>query len=431
MDTAVPGTASEESCPKAEKLFLRLQTANVFVRKLEKSLEFYLERLGFQVAFDVIIQSGQRWVGVAPPDGTAVLTLIEPAPGSEEHELIGRHTQLVFVTENVAEKYADWKKRGVRFQHSPRLRRIKYQQLAAGRTVDPSLVLGNQPPVWGGVFTRFEDLDGNTFALVSLDEVSQAIEAQRRIAAAKAETEKRVAHELEIAKEVQLKLFPQTMPLLKTLDYAGICIQALQVGGDYYDFLRLGQDRLGLVLGDISGKGIAAALLMANLQANLRTQFAAALDEPERFLRSVNRLFYENTADNAYATLFFGTYDDRSRSLRYANCGHLSALLLRSTGSLERLDSTCTVLGLFPDWECSFSECQLFPGDILVLYTDGVTEAFNGAAEEFGEDRLVELLSQKRSLSANGLAQSVVDEVQRFSANRQHDDITLIVARGT
>lgn len=419
-----------DTLPQAEKLFLRLQTANVFVRSLEQSLEFYLECLGFEVAFDVIVQSGQRWVGVAPPDGTAVLTLIEPAPGSEEYGLIGRPTQLVFVTENVAAKYAEWRKRGVRFQHSPRLRRIKYQQLAARQTVDPSLVLGTQPPVWGGVFTRFEDLDRNSFGLVSLDEVSQAIEAQRRAAAARAEAEKRATYELEIAKEVQLKLFPQTLPVLKTLDYAGLCVQALQIGGDYYDFLSMGQNHLGLVLGDISGKGIAAALLMANLQANLRTQFAAALDAPERFLRSVNRLFYENTADNAYATLFFGAYDDCLRLLRYANCGHLSALLLSNNGSLGRLDSTCTVLGLFPDWECSFSECQVFSGDILVLYTDGVTEALNDAGEEFGEHRLVDLLFQKRSLSANGLAASVVDEVQRFSARRQHDDITLIVAKG-
>lgn len=430
MDGTASRTAIEDTRSGVEKLFLRLQTANVFVRNLERSLEFYRGRLGFEVAFDVIVQSGQRWIGVAPPDGTAVLTLIEPAPGSEEYELIGRPTQLVFVTENVAAKYAEWRKLGVRFQHSPRLRRVKYQQLLTRQGVDPSLVLGSEPPVWGGVFTRFEDLDRNSFGLVSLDEVSHAIEAQRRAAAARAEAEKRVAHELEIAKEVQLKLFPQTLPLLKTLDYGGLCIQALQVGGDYYDFLSLGQDHLGLVLGDISGKGIAAALLMANLQANLRTQFATALSEPEQFLRSVNRLFYENTADNAYATLFFGIYDDRSRLLRYANCGHLSALLLRSNDTLQRLDSTCTVLGLFPDWECSMSECQFLPGEMLVLYTDGVTEALNEVQEEFGEHRLVELLCRNRSLSAQGVARSLVDEVQRFSANRQHDDITLIIAKG-
>ena len=184
--------------------------------------------------------------------------------------------------------------------------------------------------MWGGVFTRFEDLDHNSFALVSLDEISRAIEARRRAIAAKLEAERRAAHELEIAKQVQARLFPQVLPQVQTLEYAGICIQAREVGGDYYDFLSLGRDRLGFALADISGKGIAAALMMANLQANLRTQSAMAWDEPQRFLKSVNNLFYENTAENAYASLFFGAYDDDARRLRYANCGHLCALLLRA-----------------------------------------------------------------------------------------------------
>jgi serine phosphatase RsbU (regulator of sigma subunit) len=150
-------------------------------------------------------------------------------------------------------------------------------------------------------------------------------------------------------------------------------------------FLNLGRERLGLAIGDISGKGIAAALMMANLQANLRSQCAIALDQPQVVLRSVNQLFYENTTDSAYATLFFAEYDDKAQRLRYANCGHLSALLLRSDNTLERLDSTCTVLGLFKEWQCSIAESRLFFGDTLVLYTDGITESFDDAGEEFGE----------------------------------------------
>ena len=425
--TARPSTDGNS---QPEKLYLRLQSANVFVRNLEKSVQFYLEKLGFEVAFDVITQSGQRWVGVAPPDGTAVLILIEPAPESQEYELIGHPTQITFVTEDVAAKYGEWHRRGVRFQHSPRLRRIKYQQLGGDRHSEGSIVAAQPTPVWGGVFTRFEDPDRNSFGLVSLDEINHAIEAQLRVAAEKAEAERRAARELEIAKEVQLKLFPQTMPVLDTIEYAGVCIQAQQVGGDYYDFLSLGQNHMGMVLADISGKGIAAALLMANLQANLRTQFAVALEEPERFLRSVNQLFYENTADNAYASLFFGSYDDQQRRLHYANCGHLCGLLLRSDGDLERLDSTCTVLGLFPDWDCSILECGINCGDTLALYTDGVTESLNDFEQEFGEERLMDVLRRKRSLPAQELALSVVEEVQSFSTKKQHDDITLIIAKG-
>jgi len=270
---------------------LRIQAVNVFVRDQEQSLRFYLDQLGFSLAFDVCLQSGQRWVAVAPPDGTAVLTLIAPDPQSEEYKLIGRPTGVAFVTEDVAAKYAEWRKRGVRFRHTPRLRRVKYQRQTLDGANPESLLLGKKTPVWGGVFTRFEDLDQNSFALVSFDEMSQAAEEQRRAAAQKLESERRAVHELEIAKQVQARLFPQTLPPLANLDYAGLCLQASQVGGDYYDFLNLGRERLGLVLGDISGKGIAGALLMANLQANLRSQCAIALDEPERLLHSVNQLF--------------------------------------------------------------------------------------------------------------------------------------------
>jgi len=224
-------------------------------------------------------------------------------------------------------------------------------------------------------------------------------------------------------------LFPRKRPVVEALDYAGLCIQARQVGGDYYDFLDLGPKRLGMVIGDVVGKGIAAALLMANLQANLRSQSAIALEQPARFLQSVNQLFSENTTDSAYATLFFGEYDDLTRRLRYANCGHYSPLLLRHDGSLEQLDSTGTVLGLFREWDCVVEKCSLQPGDVLALYTDGITEAFNEAGEEFGEQRLGELLRKHREQPAQAMLAAILEEVQRFSAGKQQDDITLIVAK--
>jgi serine phosphatase RsbU (regulator of sigma subunit) len=264
---------------------------------------------------------------------------------------------------------------------------------------------------------------------VSFDEVSQALDEQRRAMAEKLEFERRAARELEIAKHVQSQLFPQTLPPVANLDYAGVCIQAREVGGDYYDFLDLGRDRLGLVIGDIAGKGIAAALLMANLQANLRSQCAIALDQPERLLRAVNQLFYENTTDGAYATLFFAEYDGASRRLRYANCGHLCAILLRKDSTVERLDSTSTVLGLFKEWDCSVGKRKLFAGDTLALYTDGITESFNDEEEEYGEQRLVEALRRHSKSPARELLASIVDDVQQFSCHKQHDDITLIVAR--
>jgi serine phosphatase RsbU (regulator of sigma subunit) len=243
------------------------------------------------------------------------------------------------------------------------------------------------------------------------------------------ESERRAAQELEIAKQVQARLFPQIRPELRTVEYAGMCLQARQVGGDYFDFLNLGPQRLGLIVGDVSGKGIAAALLMANLQASLRSQSAIAFDDPEALLRSVNRLFYDNTSDNAYASLLFAEYDDATRRLRYANCGHLSGLLLRGAGNVEQLESTSTLLGLFKEWDCSMREQELAPGDVLVLYTDGVTEASNQQGQEFGERCLIESLRQHRELSCQGLLTAIVDGVQRFSPHEQHDDITAIVAK--
>ena len=280
-------------------------------------------------------------------------------------------------------------------------------------------------------YALFEDVDGNRFSLIEIDEATRALEAERRANAAKLEAERQAAHDLAIAKEVQSRLFPQRQPPLRTLAYAGLCYPARAVGGDYYDFLDLGNERLGLLICDIAGKGMAAALLMANLQANLRSQCATAWEQPQGFLRSVNQLFYENTAESDYATIFFAEYDDRTRQLRYSNCGHPPALLLRRDDTPERLQPTSTVMGLFEEWDCTIEECQLFPGDTLVLYTDGATESSNHAGEEFGEGRLLDALAQHRELSSQELLAAVTGQVRQFNPYEQADDITIIVAKCT
>ena len=408
--------------------FLRMHAVNVYVRDQERSLRFFLDTLGFQVAFDARVESGQRLVAVTPPDGTTVLTLIQPPPHSLQSKLIGRATQVVFVTENLAATYREWHSRGVRFLGAPRLRRVAYEPAGApsagGRPAS-----NDHATAWGGAFARFEDVDQNSFALVSFDEVSRAVEAQRQAAAERREAERRAAHELEIARQVQARLFPQRLPQLESLEYAGACVQTRQVGGDYYDFLDLGQARLCLVLGDIAGKGIAAALLMANLQANLRSQCATAVEQPEQLLQSVNRLFFENTAENAYATLFYSEFDDRTCRLRYANCGHPPGLVVQADGTVTRLSSTAPVLGLLADWPCTTAEHQLRHGDLFAIYTDGVTEALNQRDEEFGEERLIEVMRRARDESPSQIVTAVFDEVRRFSGDQQRDDVTLIVAR--
>ncbi len=404
-NTALSQAPDRSNSLDLHPLHLSLHHVTIWVGDQDRSLRFYLDQLGFNLFIDIRNESGDRWVAVAPPDGIAILALVSPSPDSDEYKLIGRSRDIVFVTEDVPAKFHQWREGGLRFHHPP------------------------QATPWGGTFTRFEDPDGNCFVLMGRDEVSQDIDAKRRAVAEKLEADRRAAQELEIAKQVQARLFPQTLPALGTLDYAGVCIQARAVGGDYYDFLDLGRQKLGMVISDISGKGIAAALLMAHLQANLRSQSAVAWDQPKRLLRSVNQLFYENSPDNAYATLFFAEYDDKARRLRYANCGHLSALLLRGDNTLERLDSTGTVLGLFSEWDCAIEEREIFSGDTLALYSDGITESFNNAGDEFGEERLIGTLRRNRALSSEVLLSSIVEDVQRFSTHEQHDDITLIIAK--
>ena len=397
-----PPKREEESKPTT---YLRLHHMPIFVTDQDRSLRFYLDQLGFRLIVDYNYGERGRFILVAPPNGATLLALIAPKPDSPEHQFIGRSGQAVFVTEDVAAKFHIWRKGGVRFRHPP------------------------QAGTWGGIFTTFEDLDGNSFILAGWDDLTRKVEARRRAMAEKVESERRAARELEIAKQVQARLFPQAAPALKTLEYAGVCVQAREVGGDYYDFLNLGPQRLGLVIGDISGKGIAAALLMANLQANLRSQCAMASELPDRFLRSVNQLFYDNTTESAYATLFFAEYDDTERRLRYANCGHLPPLLIRRDGTVERLKATSTVVGIFRQWNCSVTERQLSSGDTLVLYTDGVTESFNEAWEEFGEQRLIEALKTYRKLSPQMVIAAIINRLKQFSLREQHDDITLIVAK--
>ncbi len=398
--------ANQPDASDSRQPHLRVQSVTVFVRDQDRSARFYVDQLGFTLAFDVQLENESRWVGISPPDGFTLLVLVAPKANTEEYERIGRSKGIMFVTEDVAATWGVWSERGVPFQHPPR---------------------GSS---WGGTFTIFADEDGNEFSLVSFDGFTREIEKQRRAAAARLEAERRAMQELEIAKQVQARLFPQIRPVSKTLDYFGICKQARQVGGDYYDFLNLGEDRIGLVIGDIAGKGIAGALLMANLQANLRGQCAIAWSQPRHLLQLVNRLFYENTVDSAYATLFFAEYDDRTQSMRYVNCGHLSGLLFRSADDeVERLHSTGTVLGLFSEWDCEIGECHLQPGDTLVLYTDGVTESLNDAEEEFGEDRLIAAIRRHAGDEPEALSHAVISDIEAFSSIEQYDDVTLIVAR--
>jgi sigma-B regulation protein RsbU (phosphoserine phosphatase) len=221
---------------------------------------------------------------------------------------------------------------------------------------------------------------------------------------------------------------------VKGIDLAGYCRPAEGVGGDYYDFLRLSCGCLGVAVGDVSGKGIAAALLMASLQASLRGQTIKPCETLAEMIQNVNHLVYDASADNKYATFFYAQYSPATRVLRYVNAGHNAPIVLRGEPAdgcdILRLDQGGTVVGLFP--HCIFDEGRvvLEPGDVVVAFTDGISEAMNSLDEEFEESRLLAAVREQNARSAADVISEVLARVDQFTAGaRQHDDMTLVVLR--
>jgi sigma-B regulation protein RsbU (phosphoserine phosphatase) len=254
----------------------------------------------------------------------------------------------------------------------------------------------------------------------------------REIAAEVAQRE-RLNREVEIAREVQERLFPQTLPPIPGLDYAGYCRPALGVGGDYYDFLALPQGHLGVAVGDVSGKGIAAALMMASLQASLRGEATRAPENLSAAIANINRLVYEASSANRYATFFYGQYDPDNHKFDYVNAGHNPPMLFHCAAgkwSVSRLDVGGTVVGLLESYPYQQGSVSLAAGDILVAFTDGISEAMNSADEEWGEDHLMNTIESCDGLGAQEIMNRVFTAADTFVAGaKQHDDMTLVVMR--
>lgn len=253
-----------------------------------------------------------------------------------------------------------------------------------------------------------------------------------RIATEVAQRE-RLNRELEIAREVQERLFPQKLPSVPGLDYCGACRPALGVGGDYYDFLLLPAERFGIAIGDVSGKGIAAALLMASLQASLRGQAIQGKDDLAELMSNVNRLVYEASAENRYATFFYAQYEAGTRLLTYVNAGHNPPMIFRrheNEWQILRLEAGGAVVGLLPNFPYSQETVRLERGDLLVAFTDGISEAMNTNDEEWGEELLIEVVKQCEGMNAADTLSTIVKAADAFVAGaKQHDDMTLLVAR--
>lgn len=239
--------------------------------------------------------------------------------------------------------------------------------------------------------------------------------------------------EVEIAREVQERLFPQNLPAVDGLDYCGACRPALGVGGDYYDFLLLPRGVLGIAIGDVSGKGIAAALLMASLQASLRGQAIRGTSDLADMISNVNRLVYDASASNRYATFFYAQYEHVTRQLTYVNAGHNPPMILRKhDGAWEiiRLEEGGAVVGLLPNFPYTQATVELAKGDMLLAFTDGISEAMNPEEEEWGEENLIETAKAYDGLAAADMISRIVEAADRFANGaKQHDDMTLMIVR--
>jgi sigma-B regulation protein RsbU (phosphoserine phosphatase) len=236
--------------------------------------------------------------------------------------------------------------------------------------------------------------------------------------------------EMAITREVQQRLFPHRLPVVQGLAYAGTCRPAQSVGGDYYDFLELPDGTFGFAVGDVSGKGMPAALLMSALQASVRGQAMNGITDLSVFMRNVNRLLYDMSPKSHFATLFYGIFDPVSKRLRYASGGHNPPLLLRAAGATELLAPTGPGVGMTVLSKYRQMETLLETGDVLVPYTDGFTEAMNKANEEFGEERLADTIREAAGRAPDEILNHAMEAVDLFAAGAlQHDDMTMVVLK--
>ncbi len=226
------------------------------------------------------------------------------------------------------------------------------------------------------------------------------------------------------------------------MQITGLCLPARVVSGDYYDFVQLDPDCLGMALGDICGKGISAALLMANLQATLRSNVSLYQREVlagsgsrngtgtvAHVVKRINEQVYHHTSANKFASFFYAVYDERTYALTYCNAGHNPPIFMRREGC-QKLSTGGTVVGIFPDADYEEEKLELVPGDLLLAYTDGIVESVNEYGEEFGEERLINLVNENRAQSAENIQRVVVERVLDWAFEEERDDdMTLIVAK--
>ena len=278
----------------------------------------------------------------------------------------------------------------------------------------------------GGLDGGADDYVSKPFAIRELSARVRSILRNRRESAGEYQ---RLVHDLRAAADVQRRLLPQIRLALRTLDCAGMCRPAHAVGGDYFDHLLIGEDQVALVVADVAGKGMPAALLMASLHGHLRARASAFGARVDEALASVNEFLFRQADEARYATMFYAVYDDRTRCLRYVNAGHPAPMVLSAADGLRILPATAPPAGLFERVNDACGECHLRSGDWLITCSDGVTEAANPRGEEFGQSRVVEVARRHRHELPEGMCEAVLEAVESFVAGApQADDMTVLAA---
>jgi phosphoserine phosphatase RsbU/P len=236
---------------------------------------------------------------------------------------------------------------------------------------------------------------------------------------------------MEIAKEIQDNFLPEFTPAIPGIELAATTLPAMEIGGDLYDFIPVSKERWGLAIADVSGKGVSAALFMALCSTLIRVSGGTEAD-PSVVMEHANQMIYADGRSSMFITIFYGVLDPANRKFTYVNAGHNPPMLVRGDPPDVRTleEGRCIALGVVPEVTLSCVELLLEPGDLIVMYTDGVTEAFNPQDEEFGEERLMDYLEKHRKYPVREIIDGLIDEVRRFCGSRsQSDDITLVVVK--
>lgn len=282
-----------------------------------------------------------------------------------------------------------------------------------------------------GDFSHRIPIEGND----QLAELSMSFntmtENMRRLLVIEKERE-RLHAELEIAREVQNQLYPKKVPTIESLCLTAVCNPARMVSGDYYDYQQLGSDKVAIAIGDVAGKGISAALLMATIQSSFRSQIRATVDgavSTSTLVSQLNQQLYADTSPEKYATFYLGLYDEASSTLTYTNAGHLPPILVRN-GDATRLEVDGMVVGAFPFARYGESQLRLEPGDLIVFFTDGISEPEDAYGEMFGEERLTEIVLRNAHRPDREIIDCVMEAVLQWTgAGELQDDMTLLVMR--